>query len=115
MIVTCTHSAFPTSPDDPTIACFVNAAFANVKPKQKSTTGCAIVLDGAAIVCRSKMQTKTALSSTEAEFHAAVSTAKIFHCLRSILQELHFAQLKPTLTHEDNQSTMKIFPLFHPN
>ena len=68
---------FPSLPKDTTITCFVDAAYANVKPKRKSTTGYAIFLAGAAIVYRSKTQTQTALSSTEAEFYAAVSAAKI--------------------------------------
>jgi len=99
---------FPSLPEDTTITCFVDAAYANVKPKRKSTTGYAIFLAGAAIVYRSKTQTQTALSSTEAEFYAAVSAAKIVRYLRSILQELNFPQLKPTLIYEDNQSTKKI-------
>ena len=68
---------FPQLPNDPTITCLVDAAYANVKPKRKSTTGYYVALAGAAVVYRSKTQTQTALSSTEAEFYAAVSTAKI--------------------------------------
>ena len=68
---------FPTLPNGPTITCFCDAAFGNIKPKRKSTTGYAIFLVGAAIIYRSKTQTQTTLSSTEAKFYAAISAAKI--------------------------------------
>ena len=68
---------FPISPKGPVIVCFCDAAFGNVKSKGKSTTGHSIHLGGGAVACRSKTQTQTALGSTEAKFHAAISAAKI--------------------------------------
>ena len=65
-----------TLPNDPTIVCFVDTVCADFKPKCKSMTGHATFIAGGAVVCGSKMQTQTALSSTEAEFHAAASAAK---------------------------------------
>ena len=41
---------FPTLPSGLTICCFCDAAFGNIKPKRKSTTGYAIFLADAAIV-----------------------------------------------------------------
>ena len=41
---------FPTLPNGPTITYFCDAAFGNIKPKCKSTTGYAIFLAGATIV-----------------------------------------------------------------
>ena len=41
---------FPTLPNGPTITCFRDAAFGNIKPKRKSTSGYTIFLVGAAIV-----------------------------------------------------------------
>ena len=66
------------------------------------------MLAGACIAYRSKTQTQTALSSTEAEFYAAVSVAKVARYLRSILHELGYPQPRPTLIYEDNQPTIKI-------
>ena len=41
---------FPPLPSGPTICCFCDAAFRNIKSKRKSTTGYTIFLAGAAIV-----------------------------------------------------------------
>ena len=57
---------------------------------------------------RSKTQSVTAISSTEAEFLAAVSCAKIALYLRSILFELGFLCKGPTPIYEDNASTIGI-------
>ena len=54
------------------------------------------------------MQSITAISSTEAEFLAAVSCAKIALYLRSILYELGFGCVGPTPIYEDNASTILI-------
>ena len=48
---------FPTLPNGPAITSFCDAAFGNIKPKRKSTTGYAIFLAGAAIIYQSKTQT----------------------------------------------------------
>jgi hypothetical protein len=50
----------------------------------------------------------TATSSTEAEFIAAVSSAKVAKYLCSILAQLGFTQTTPTILHEDNKSTIKM-------
>ena len=76
---------FPPLPANATITCVVDAAYANIKPKQKSTTGFAIMMANAAIVYKLKTQMKTVQSSTKAEFYVAVSAAKTFLYLRSIL------------------------------
>ena len=55
---------------------FVDAAHANDLSKRGSTTGCVFTCSGGAVVCRSKTQSLTALSSAEAEFIAAVTAAK---------------------------------------
>ena len=56
---------------------YIDAAYGNDPQKRRSTTGFAGCLAGGAVVCRSKTQKVTALSSTEAEIFAAVSTAKV--------------------------------------
>ena len=59
-------------------------------------------------MCKSKTQTITATSSTEAEFIAAVDAAKSARYLRSVLKELDFEQVGPTPIFEDNEATIKI-------
>ena len=93
---------------------FVDAAHANDLAKRRSATGCAFTHSGGAVVCRSKTQLLTALSSTEAEFIAAVTAAKTARHIRSILTELGFNQDEPTPIHEDNKPTMDIIALQKP-
>ena len=79
---------FPSFPDYPkgtNPVCYVDAAYANDLRKRRSTTGFAISLAGGAVVYRSKTQTVTALSSTEAEFFAAVAAAKHVLYIQSLL------------------------------
>ena len=57
---------------------------------------------------RSKTQSLTATSSTEAEFIAAVLAAKHAKYLRAILRELGFAQHLPTPLYEDNLSAINM-------
>ena len=72
------------------------------------TTGFIFTYCSGAIVYHSKTQSVTAISSTEAEFLAAVSCAKIALYLRSILFELGFLCEGPTPIYEDNASTIDI-------
>jgi len=76
--------------------------------KRRSTTAFAVTYCGGDIVYRSKTQGVNALSSTEAEFIAAVMAAKTARYLQSMLTELGFPQLKPTQIFEDNESTIRI-------
>ena len=83
-------SAFPVDINHSKLLAFVDAAYANNQRKRRSTTGFVFTYCGGAIVYRSKTQSVAAISSTEAEFLAAVSCAKIALYLRSILFELGF-------------------------
>ena len=56
---------------------FVDAAHANELRKRRSTTGVVFTFMGGAIVYKSKTQSLTASSSTEAEFIAAHAAAKV--------------------------------------
>jgi hypothetical protein len=91
----------------------VDASHANDLRTRKSTTGYIFLLAGAAIAYRSKTQTVTATSSTEAEFIAAVLAAKCARYLRSVLRELGFPQRDPTILYEDNASAIKIVNARH--
>ena len=101
----------PDYPEPTTIAKligFVDAAYANDLTKRRSTTGYVFTYAGGAVVYRSKTQSLTALSSTEAEFIAAVTAAKTAKYIRSVLSELGFKQEEPTPIYEDNKPTIDI-------
>ena len=94
--------------NQPKLLCFVDAAYGNNPDKRRSTTGYAFTFCGGTIVYKSKAQSITALSSTEAEFIAAVTAAKTARYIRSILADLGFPQDGPTPIYDDNQSTIEI-------
>ena len=101
----------PKYPEDiaqPKLICFVDAAYGNNPTKRRSTTGFALTYSGGAIVYKSKAQSITALSSTEAELIAAVTAAKTVRFIRSVLTELGFHQMEPTPIYEDNASAIEI-------
>ena len=55
-----------------------------------------------------------ALSSTESEFFAAVSTAKVVLFLRFVLKDLKYPPQGPTIIYEDNKACIKIINARHP-
>ena len=99
---------FPSASHPMELQCFVDAAHANDLRNRRSTTGYVFTLCGAAISYRTKTQSITATSSTEAEFLAAVLAAKHAKYLRAVLQELGFAQEHATPIYEDNMSAIKM-------
>jgi hypothetical protein len=102
--------SLPSLPDNSStqLICYVDAAHANDLRNRRSTMGYCFTLSGGAIVYKSKTQSITATSSTEAEFIAAVSAAKTAKYLRAILVELGFPQPQPTPIYCDNMSAIKI-------
>ena len=90
------------------LICFVDAAYGNDYKKRRSTTGFVFTYSGGAIVYRSKAQSITALSSTEAELIAAVTAGKTARFIRSVLSELGFPQEDATPVYEDNKPTIDI-------
>ena len=63
---------------------------------------------GGAVVYKSKTQSLTEGSSTEAAFIAAHTAAKIAKYLHMILKQLVYEQTKPTPIHIDNVSALQI-------
>ena len=102
----------PTLPDFPqpllssTLAGYVDAAHATDLTTRRSITGLVFMLCGGPIAYKSKVQSTVSTSSTEAEFIAAVQSAKIAKYLRSILHELGYTQPSPTVLYEDNQAAI---------
>ena len=100
--------SFPTPSSPIELTCYVDAAHGNDLRRRRSTTGYAFVLCGAAVSYRTKTQSITATSSTEAEFLAAVYAAKHAKYLHAILKELGFSQDGPTPIYEDNMSAIQM-------
>jgi len=103
----------PQLPDFPAVdtqepVAFLHAAHANDLRNRRSTTGYAFLLCGGAISYRCKTQSVTATSSTEAEFLAAVATAKHARCMRAIMTDLGFPPKGPTVMCCDNQSAINM-------
>ena len=61
---------------------------------------------GGPIAYKSKVQSTVSTSSSKAEFIATIHAAKIAKYLRSILHELNYTQLEPTLLYEDNEAAI---------
>ena len=85
---------------------FVDAAYANNLCRHRSTTGYGFLLAGGVVSYRCQIQKLTAVSSTEAEFYAAISAAKVARYFPFILSELGFPQDEPTPLYKDNASTI---------
>ena len=93
----------------PKLSGFVDASCGSELGKRRSIAGCVFTFCGGAIVaCKSKTQTVTASSSTEAEFVAAFTAAKAMQCLWFVLQELGFVQDGPTEICIGNQAVLQI-------
>ena len=71
------------------------------------------LLGGGAVVFRSKTQKVTALSFTESEFFAAVSTAKVVLFNQSVLTDLKYPPQAPTVICKDNEGCIKIINACH--
>jgi hypothetical protein len=88
---------FRKPPDPFQLVGYVDVAHANDLRNRRSTTGYVFCFANAAVAYRSKTQSITATSSTEAEFLAAISTAKTARYLRSVLRDLGFGRSSATL------------------
>jgi len=112
-----TYVPLAANPDLPTVPIptdpfrltgFVDAAYGTDTVSRRSCTGWVFTLCGGAIAYRSKLQTTTATSSTEAELIAAVNAAKTAKYLRAVMSDLGFAQVGPTPLYEDNEAAILI-------
>ena len=84
---------------------FLDAAHATAI-NRRSVTGLVLFFGGTAIAWKSRVQLVTATSSTEAEFYAAVTCAKIAKYLRYVLLELNALSPGPTELFIDNQAAL---------
>lgn len=86
---------------------FVDSDWAGCPDSRRSTSGYALMLNGAAISWKSKRQSVVALSTAEAEFIAASSMVQEVIYARRLLEKLGFPQTDPTLIYEDNSTCIK--------
>ena len=86
---------------------FVDSDWAGCPDSRRSTSGYALMLNGAAISWKSKRQSVVALSTAEAEFIAASSMVQEVIYARRLLERLGFPQPDPTLIYEDNSTCIK--------
>ena len=84
----------------------VDSDYAGDSSHRRSVTGIVLRLAGGTILYKSKFQDIHALSSTEAEFTAAVEAGKYILYVRSILEELGLPQDEATVLFEDNQGAL---------
>ena len=94
--------------NQPLLIGFCDAAHANDLRKRRSTTGIIFTFCGGAIVWKSKTQSLTAGSSTEAEFFAAYEAGKICRFLRMVMKQLGYEQSLATTIYIDNMSALKM-------
>ena len=87
----------------------VDASYGN-HVDRKSHTGCTLHIGrrSGSFLTRSKKQTVTADSSTIAELIAAFTVTKEIMWARSLLAEIGYPQLEPTVIYEDNTFTIAI-------
>ena len=88
---------------------YADASFADDVDTRRSTSGCCLMLNGAAVAWRSKLQPTTAVSTAEAEYVALCRAAQEAIHLRQLLEELGVSQgSAPTTIFEDNQPCLHI-------
>ena len=85
-----------------------DAAHATDAKMRRSVTGLLVLYCKAAIAYKSRLQTVTATSSTEAEFYAGITCAKMIRYLRSVLSELGFLKDGPSRCYTDNLANISI-------
>jgi len=74
----------------------------------RSTGGYVLLIAGAAVSWSSRLQTITALSTTEAEYVAAVDAGKEVAWMRQLLHEFGFTLSGPSTLAMDNQSAISV-------
>lgn len=97
---------FPSHNTATTLHGASDATWANDKHHRRSVSGTAILLAGAVVYYRCKLQPTIALSSTESEFAAMAETGKATLYLRSILTEIGIPQIQPTVINADNRGAI---------
>jgi hypothetical protein len=91
----------------PELVAYADSDWAADKSR-RSRTGFIILLGNSPVIWSSKLQKCVALSSTEAEYVAVSSAARLVIWARAFLEELGFTQESPTIIIEDNKGCIDI-------
>ncbi|KAJ9549008.1 hypothetical protein OSB04_021551, partial [Centaurea solstitialis] len=102
------HGLYFSSTSSLILRGFSDADWDSDMTDRRSTTGFCFFLGDSLISCRSKKQSLTARSSTEAEYRALADTSQELIWLRSLLSDMGAPQLSPTLLWCDNTSAIQI-------
>ena len=93
---------------DNTFITYCDADHGGNKDNGKSTSGYMVRL-GSGVVCwSSKLQSIVALSTTEAEYVAAVAAGKEICWMKNLLKEIGYPSLTPSKLYIDNQSAIQV-------
>jgi len=93
--------------EGPILSSFTNSDYAGDLDDRRSTSGHMFMMGSGVISWASKKQQVVTLSTAEAEFITATTSACQVMWLRRILEELQFYQHGCTMIHCDNSSTIK--------
>jgi hypothetical protein len=94
---------------------YADSNYAGDLDDRRSTSGSVFMMNSGAVSWSSRKQQVVTLSTTEAEFIAAATSACQAIWLRRILDDLHFQQHDPTIIHCDSSSAIKLSknPVLH--
>ena len=98
----------PISSSGPLFTTYSDADYGGCKDSGKSTGGYVVMMGGAAVSWRSKIQPTVSQSTTEAEFVAASEAGKELKWMRNLLKELGFGVTGSSTLHLDNQSAIQV-------
>jgi len=99
---------FAPSPSTELFQSFPDADHAGNADNGKSTSGYLVKMGTSAVGWSSKLQMIVALSTTEAEYVAAVHTGKEVIWFHQFLTELGYSLTTPSILHLDNQSAISV-------
>ena len=87
---------------------YVDADHAGDLDNRRSRTGYVMMLHGGAVSWKTRLQDRTSMSSTEAEYYAASEGFGEAKWFRMLLAELELMPTKPTVILEDNKSCINL-------
>lgn len=96
----------PNRNDKSNVQCWSDADWARDLSNRRSRTGLILTINGGPIVWTSKLQSSTALSTSEAEFNALAYAIKELKWIRIVLIELQVIDGAPTTIMQDNLGTI---------
>lgn len=103
--------SYAPAPDEPASELFTSytdASYADDEDERKSTSGMVIKIGTGAVSWSSRLQTINVISTTEAEYVAAVSAGQEMIWIRHLLSELGFKVEGPSTLYCDNQAAIQV-------